>query len=47
MGDRIAITNAQNGIRIEQPVAGFVDEPMSPVNYIAAEQLARLHRHPA
>lgn len=42
VGDKITITNAQNGIRIEQPVAGFVDEPMSPIAYIAAEQLSTL-----
>jgi putative ABC transport system permease protein len=38
----VSIINAQNGIRIEQLVAGFVDEPMSPVVYISAEQLSAL-----
>ncbi len=42
VGDRVAITDSQNGIRIEQPVAGFVDEPTSPVAYIAADKVAAL-----
>ncbi len=42
VGDRIAITDTQNGIRLEQPVAGFVDEPMSPVVYVASEQVPAL-----
>ena len=42
VGDRVAITEMQKGIRIEQSVAGFVDEPISPVAYIAAEQLSGL-----
>ena len=42
VGDRVSITNAQYGIRLEQPVAGFVDEPTSPVVYISAEQLSAL-----
>ncbi|KZS61195.1 ABC transporter permease [Mycobacterium ostraviense] len=42
VGDKIAITNAQKGIRLEQPVAGFADEPMSPVVYVAAEQVPAL-----
>ena len=42
VGDRVSITNAQQGIRLEQPVAGFVDEPTSPVVYISAEQLSAL-----
>ena len=42
VGDRVSITNAQHGIRFEQPVAGFVDEPTSPVVYISAEQLSAL-----
>lgn len=40
--DRVTVTNTQNGMRIDQPVAGFVDEPMSPVIYIADEQLSIL-----
>ena len=40
VGDRVSIINAQHGIRLEQPVAGFVDEPTSPVVYISAEQLS-------
>jgi putative ABC transport system permease protein len=42
VGDRVTVTNTQNGIRIEQPVVAFVDEPMSPVIYIADEQLSTL-----
>lgn len=42
VGDRVTVTDTQNGFRIEQPVAGFVDEPMSPVIYIADTQLAAL-----
>ena len=42
VGDRVTVTNTQNDIRIEQPVVAFVDEPMSPVIYIAHEQLATL-----
>lgn len=42
MGDRVSITNAQYGIRLEQPVAGFVDEATSPIVYISAEQLSAL-----
>ncbi|KZS59631.1 hypothetical protein A4G27_12300 [Mycobacterium kansasii] len=42
VGDPISITNAQNGIRLEQSVAGFVDEPMSPVVYVASEQVPAL-----
>lgn len=42
VGDKIAITNAQKGIRLEQPVVGFADEPMSPVVYVAAEQVPAL-----
>ncbi|WNG94489.1 FtsX-like permease family protein [Mycobacterium sp. ITM-2016-00318] len=42
VGDRISITDVRKGIRLQQPVAGFVDEPMSPVIYIAAEQLSAL-----
>jgi putative ABC transport system permease protein len=40
VGDQVAITNAQHGIRLQQPVAGFVDEPTSPAVYISAEQLS-------
>ena len=40
VGDRVSITNVQQGIQLEQPVAGFVDEPSSPVVYISAEQLS-------
>jgi putative ABC transport system permease protein len=40
VGDRVSITNVQHGIQLEQPVAGFVDEPTSPVVYISAEQLS-------
>ncbi len=39
---RVVITDAQKVIRIEQPVAGFVDEPTSPVAYIAADKVAAL-----
>jgi putative ABC transport system permease protein len=42
VGDRVSITNAQHGIRLEQTVAGFVDEPTSPVVYISVEQLSAL-----
>ena len=42
VGDRVSITNVQHGIRLEQTVAGFVDEPTSPVVYISAEQLSAL-----
>ena len=42
VGDPVSITNAQHGIRLEQPVAGFVDEATSPVVYISAEQLSAL-----
>lgn len=42
VGDRLTITDTPNRIRIEQPVAGFVDEPTSPVAYIAADKLATL-----
>ena len=42
VGDGGHFTDPQQGIHIEQPVAGFVDEPMSPVGYIAAEQLSAL-----
>jgi len=41
VGDLIAITLQQNGIRFQQRVAGFVNEPMSPVGYIAGDQLSR------
>jgi putative ABC transport system permease protein len=40
VGDRVSITNVQHGIQLQQPVAGFVDEPTSPVVYISAEQLS-------
>jgi putative ABC transport system permease protein len=42
VGDRVSITNVQHGIRLDEPVAGFVDEPTSPVVYISAEQLSAL-----
>jgi putative ABC transport system permease protein len=42
VGDRVSITNAQHGIRLEEPVAGFLDEPTSPVVYISADQLSAL-----
>ncbi len=42
VGDRVSITNAQYGIRLEQPIVGFVDEPTSPVVYISAEHLSAL-----
>jgi putative ABC transport system permease protein len=42
VGDQVAITDVRKGIRLELPVAGFVDEPMSPVIYIGAEQLSAL-----
>ncbi len=42
VGDRVSIINVQHGIRLEQPVAGFVDEPTSPVVYISAGQLSAL-----
>ncbi len=42
VGDRVAITDSQKRIRIEQPVAGFVDEPTSPVAYIAADKVVGL-----
>ena len=41
LGDLIAITLQQNGIRFQQRVAGFVNEPMNPVGYIAGDQLSR------
>jgi putative ABC transport system permease protein len=42
VGDRVAITHSDGRIRIEQPIAGFVDEPTSPVVYIAADNVAAL-----
>ena len=42
VGDRVSIINAQHGIRFEQAIAGFVDEPTSPVVYISAGQLSAL-----
>jgi putative ABC transport system permease protein len=42
VGDRVSIINVQNGIRFEQAIVGFVDEPTSPVVYISAEQLSAL-----
>lgn len=41
VGDRVEITGSPAGFRIEQPVAGIVDEP-SPVGYIAADKMAEL-----
>lgn len=38
----MVITDTQTGIHIDQPVTGFVDKPISPVVYIAAEQLSAL-----
>ena len=40
VGDRVTITDTQKRIFIEQPVDGFVDEPTSPVAYIAADKVA-------
>ncbi|MGE5694636.1 MAG: hypothetical protein ACM4D3_05195 [Candidatus Sericytochromatia bacterium] len=31
VGDRVLISDSDTGIQIEEPVAGFVDEPTSPV----------------
>jgi len=42
VGDRVAVTLSQSKIRIEQPVVGFVDEPTSPVVYIAEDKVAAL-----
>ena len=42
VGDQIAINDARQGIRLEQRVSSFVDEPTSPVIYVAAEQLPAL-----
>ena len=42
VGDRISITNAQNQIRLDLPVAGFVDEPMNPVVYVSSNQVPAL-----
>ncbi len=42
VGDRVAITGSQKEFRIDQPVAGFVDEPTSPVVYIAVDKVAAL-----
>jgi putative ABC transport system permease protein len=42
IGDSVTITQPQNGIRVEKPVIGFVDEPMSPVVYMSVEQLSGL-----
>ena len=39
VGDVVTISDPRSGVHIEQPVAGFVDEPMSPVGYINAQQL--------
>ena len=42
VGDQITISNAQNRIRLDLPVVGFVDEPMSPVVYIASDRVSAL-----
>lgn len=39
LGDRIEIVLPQSGIRFSERVAGFVDEPFSPVVYISLDQL--------
>jgi putative ABC transport system permease protein len=39
VGDLVAVTDRQTGSRTVQRVAGFVDEPMSPVAYISTQQL--------
>ncbi len=39
LGDRIDIALPQSGIRLTERVAGFVDEPFSPVVYISLDQL--------
>ncbi len=40
IGDVVTFTEPRSGVRIEEPVAGFVDEQVSPVGYISAEQLS-------
>ncbi|MBV9514297.1 MAG: FtsX-like permease family protein [Mycobacteriaceae bacterium] len=42
VGDRVAITDSQKVLHIEQRVAGFVDEPTSPVGYIVADKVAAM-----
>jgi putative ABC transport system permease protein len=39
VGDDIAVTMPQSGHRIRERVAGFVDEPFSPVVYISTQRL--------
>ncbi|MEV4130108.1 FtsX-like permease family protein [Nocardia sp. NPDC049707] len=41
VGDTVAITDETIGHRISAPVAGFVDEPLSPVAYVSADYLRR------
>lgn len=42
VGDVVSITNVERGIRLEERVVGFVDEPTSPVLYISAEHMSAL-----
>jgi putative ABC transport system permease protein len=42
LGDRIDIAMPQSGLKLSEPVAGFVDEPFSPVVYISLNQLQAL-----
>ncbi|WP_157117540.1 FtsX-like permease family protein [Nocardia vaccinii] len=42
VGDTVAITVGTTGRRISVPVAGFVDEPLSPVAYVSADYLRRV-----
>jgi putative ABC transport system permease protein len=39
LGDRIDVVMAQSGLRLTERVAGFVDEPFSPVVYISLNHL--------
>lgn len=39
LGDRIEVGVAQSGVRLTERVAGFVDEPFSPVVYMSLDQL--------
>jgi putative ABC transport system permease protein len=40
LGDRIDVVVPQSGVRLTERVAGFVDEPFSPVVYISLNKLA-------
>ena len=47
VGDRVSIRIAGSGQRLSEPVAGFVDEPMSPVAYVSLDQLRRVRSAPS